>query len=137
VLRRRGWVVALVVAVAVLAGVVYDSSRTRLYEASARVLLSRDSPAARLTGATDEDAKGDRERFIRTQIHVARTVALAKRVLPAAGLRDQKPRKLVAVREVVSRATPMSSSFASARRAPLVRSSSPTRWAAQFTADQR
>lgn len=102
VLRRRAWVIAVVVFLALSAAVAYDMKSTPLYQASAQVLLSRDSPAARLTGTSDEDTRGDPERFIQTQRQIARTDKLARRVLVAADVPDRKPAALLGAMKVVA-----------------------------------
>lgn len=101
VLRRRAGVIAVVVGLAVFAALLYDLTSKPLYEASSEILLSRDSPAARLTDTSDVDTKGDPERFIQTQRQIARTDRLASRVLAAADLPHRKPGALVAAMKVV------------------------------------
>jgi Mrp family chromosome partitioning ATPase len=102
VLLRRGWVIAAVVGLALFAGLVYDLNSTPLYRATSEVLLSRDSPAATLTGTSDVDTKGDPERFIQTQLRVANTNELARRVLDAANQPDRKPSALLATANVIA-----------------------------------
>jgi len=102
VLRSRSSVIGAVVALVLIAALVRDLTTAPLYRASAEVLLSRDSPADRLTGTSDGDTRGDPERFIQTQLQVARTHGLAARVLAAAGLRDRNPSDLVAALNVTA-----------------------------------
>ena len=102
VLRSRSWVIGAVVALVLMVALARDLTTTPLYRASAEVLLSRDSPADRLTGTSDGDTRGDPERFIQTQLQVARTDELAARVLAAAKLRDRKPSDLVAALRVTA-----------------------------------
>jgi capsular polysaccharide biosynthesis protein/Mrp family chromosome partitioning ATPase len=102
VLRRRVWAIAAVVGLTLLLALAYDLTSTPLYRASSEVLLSRDSPAAKLTGAADEDTRGDPERFVQTQFQIARTHKLAKRVLIDAGVPDRKTRDLLAATKVVA-----------------------------------
>jgi non-specific protein-tyrosine kinase len=104
VIRRRAWVVAALVGLGLCVGLYYDSASTPLYQASSQVLLSRDSPAAVLTGTSGLNDKGDPERFIQTQVRVAGTESLAARVLTAARLPDRKPSDLVAATQVTGSA---------------------------------
>jgi polysaccharide biosynthesis transport protein len=96
ILRRRAWVVAIVAAVALAAGILYDVAVTPLYQASSEVVLARDSLAATLTSKTGANDKGDPERFVQTQLEVAQAPSLARQVLDATGLRDRSPKDLVA-----------------------------------------
>jgi capsular polysaccharide biosynthesis protein/Mrp family chromosome partitioning ATPase len=102
VLRSRSSVIAGVVALSLLTGLALDLTKTPLYRASAEVLLSRESPADRLTGTSDGDTRGDPERFIQTQLQIARTEALGRRVLDAAGLPDRNPSDLVTAMKVMA-----------------------------------
>jgi polysaccharide biosynthesis transport protein len=102
VLRSRSSLIAVVVALVLMAALVRDLTTTPLYRASAQVLLSRESAADRLTGTSDGDTRGDPERFIQTQLQVARTDELARRVLAAAKLPDRKPADLVAAMKVTA-----------------------------------
>jgi capsular polysaccharide biosynthesis protein/Mrp family chromosome partitioning ATPase len=102
VLRSRSSVIVAVVALTLVVGLARDLTSTPLYRASAEVLLSRDSPADRLTGTSDGDTRGDPERFIQTQLQIARTDELAGRVLDARGLSDRKPSELVAAMKVMA-----------------------------------
>jgi capsular polysaccharide biosynthesis protein/Mrp family chromosome partitioning ATPase len=102
VLRSRSSVIVAVVALALVVSLARDLTSTPLYRASAEVLLSRDSPADRLTGTSDGDTRGDPERFIQTQLQIARTDELARRVLDARGLSDRKPSELVAAMKVMA-----------------------------------
>jgi Mrp family chromosome partitioning ATPase len=101
VLRRRAPVVALVVALGLALGVAYVRSSDELHEASAKVLLSRGSPAATLTGVTGLSDRGDPERFVQTQAEIGRTEAVARAVLAAEDLHDRTAGDLMAAREVL------------------------------------
>jgi Mrp family chromosome partitioning ATPase len=101
VLRRRAPVVALVVALGLALGVAYVRSSDELHEASAKVLLSRGSPAATLAGVTGLSDRGDPERFVQTQAEIGRTEAVARAVLAAEDLHDRTPGDLMAAREVL------------------------------------
>jgi capsular polysaccharide biosynthesis protein/Mrp family chromosome partitioning ATPase len=102
VLRGRSSVIVAVVTLALIAALARDLTSAPLYRASAEVLLSRDSPADRLTGTSDGDTRGDPERFIQTQLQVAQTDELARRVLHAANLPDRNPTDLVAAMKVTA-----------------------------------
>jgi len=105
VLRRRGWVVVATVVAVVALSMFVVASTTPRYESAAQVLLSRDSAAAVLTGTTGQNDRGDPERFIQTQLQIAKTPTLAQRVLDRAGLRDRTATDLLAATQVVAPST--------------------------------
>jgi Mrp family chromosome partitioning ATPase len=84
--RRRKWLL-LVVAIAVpAAAIAYSLHQKTLYKASASVILTRHDPAANLTGVPDLVSTDDPERFIDTQVTIARSLELAQRVVAATRL---------------------------------------------------
>ncbi len=83
VVRRRAWVVALVVVLVTLTAVVVSRLQDPVYEASAKVLVSRDSLAASLADVPDTASRSDPERFMQTQARLARTTEVARRALTA------------------------------------------------------
>jgi capsular polysaccharide biosynthesis protein len=105
VLRRRAWVVAATTALTVAIAALFIVLKTPRYESTAQVLLSRDSPAAVLTGTTGTNDKGDPELFTQTQLQIARSPLLAQRVLARLRLRDRTPTDLQTQTEAVVPAT--------------------------------
>ena len=101
VLRRRAWVVAATAAAVVAVGLLYVWTASPLYEASARVLLARESPAATLTDTGGATEQGDPERFVQTQAQVARSESLAARVLAATGTEGRSAADVADATEVL------------------------------------
>lgn len=93
VLRRRAWVVALVVLLATAAALLLSLHEQRLYRASAAVFLSRQDLAATLANVQPAAANPARE--AETQADLARTPAVAEQTLREAGLHDRPPEQLL------------------------------------------
>jgi len=100
VLRRRAWVVVLVVALATAAAVLLSLREQRLYRASAAVFLSRQDLAASL--ANVQPAAADPAREAETQADLARTPAVAEQTLQEAKLHDRTPEQLLESSSVVT-----------------------------------
>lgn len=86
VLRRRWWIALTAVLGAILAAGVLSHLQTPRYQSSAEVLLNTRDVAATLTGSSDPAASLQPERNAQTQADIARTPALAERVLRAVSL---------------------------------------------------
>jgi tyrosine-protein kinase len=86
VLRRRKWILLLVTIAVPVAAIAYSLSQETLYKASASVILSRQNPATSLSGVPDVVSTEDPERFIDTQVTIARSIELAREVIAAANL---------------------------------------------------
>jgi succinoglycan biosynthesis transport protein ExoP len=98
VLKRRWWVVLLPLVVVPVAAVLLSLRQPALYEASAQVLISRDSLATQLEGLNDQTAD-DPERNAQTQAQLARVPQVARRALEAAQL-DRSPSELLGASSV-------------------------------------
>ncbi len=83
VMRRQKWVVAVVVMVIPAIAVVLSLRQDPLYQATAEVLISRQSPAAVLIGA--QETPPQVERTAETDADLARVPAVVTRTLEAAG----------------------------------------------------
>jgi receptor protein-tyrosine kinase len=82
VLLRRKWYVLLAFVLAPAVAVAYSFTQPKRYEATAKVLLSRQNLSSALSGA-NADINQDPNRFAQTQVEIARVPALALRVLRA------------------------------------------------------
>jgi Mrp family chromosome partitioning ATPase/capsular polysaccharide biosynthesis protein len=98
-LRRRMWVIFPTAILIQLAVVFFTLQQSKLYEASAEVLLSRQSLAATLTNTQDPLAFQDAERVARTQADLARVPRVAERVISATGI-ARTPSQLLAALSV-------------------------------------
>jgi polysaccharide biosynthesis transport protein len=85
VLRRRAWIVVLVAVGVPAIAVAYSLTQPDVYEASSKVLVSRENLAATLSGVADTAPSADPKRFIETQRRLARTGGVAARTVQAAG----------------------------------------------------
>jgi polysaccharide biosynthesis transport protein len=85
VLKRRRWVVLLALVVVPVAAVLLSLRQPALYEASAQVLISRESLATQLEGLSDPSAE-DPERNAQTEAQLARVPEVARRAVEAAQL---------------------------------------------------
>jgi Mrp family chromosome partitioning ATPase/capsular polysaccharide biosynthesis protein len=93
VLRLRKWLVVSVALLVPLAAVTYSFRQNALYEASADVLVQRQDLAPAFSGLPEPFT--DPERFIDTQVALAQTPKVARRVLRALGLNDRTPEELL------------------------------------------
>lgn len=85
-MRRRKWLLLLVVIAVPAAAIAYSLHQKTLYKASASVILSRQNPATNLSGVPDLVSNDDPQRFIATQVTIARSIELASRVIRATRL---------------------------------------------------
>jgi non-specific protein-tyrosine kinase len=83
VVRRRWWIVVLVGVLLPLLAIGFSRLQEPVYEASAKVLISRENLAATLGGVPDTLASSDPARFMQTQAGLARTSEVARRTLGA------------------------------------------------------
>jgi Mrp family chromosome partitioning ATPase/capsular polysaccharide biosynthesis protein len=86
VLRRRIWVVIPTVILVQLAAVFFTLRQADVYEASAEVLLSRQSLAATLTDTPDPLSSQEADRFAQTEADLARVPQVAEQVVKATGI---------------------------------------------------
>jgi succinoglycan biosynthesis transport protein ExoP len=87
--RRRKWIVLQTLVLVPLIVTVVSVSQPKLYQSSARVLLSYQNLANQLTGISGSSVQQQPDRIARTQAGLARTSAVASRVLekvPGVGL---------------------------------------------------
>jgi succinoglycan biosynthesis transport protein ExoP len=87
VLKRQWWVVLGCVVVSGAVAVALSARQASVYEASAKILLSRQDLASSLTGTTNAASSGgDFDRVVQTQAELARTPEVASRALRIAKL---------------------------------------------------
>jgi capsular exopolysaccharide synthesis family protein len=84
--RRRKWWVLLAVVLTPAVAVAYSLKQPKRYEATAKVLLSRQNLASTLSGTASADVFQDPSRFAQTQVDIARVPTLAERVVRANSL---------------------------------------------------
>jgi tyrosine-protein kinase len=86
ILRRRAWIVILVPLVAAFVAFKFSASQPPLYAAQAKVLVNRSSGVVSGVTAGQDPTAYDPVRFLMTQAKIARSPALARRVVAAAGI---------------------------------------------------
>ncbi len=89
VVRRRKWVVLTTLVLLPLVAIAVSSQQPKLYQSQARVLLSWQNLANQLTAGSGSGVVQQPDRIARTQAGLARTSAVAERVLakvPHSGL---------------------------------------------------
>jgi succinoglycan biosynthesis transport protein ExoP len=92
VIRRRKWIIVAAVVLVPLVAVVHAVRQPAVYEASAKVLLSRESLANTLTGSQDQSVwMIDEPTFVKTQADVARVPAIAQAVVSKLGVSGMTP----------------------------------------------
>ena len=102
VLRRRKWIFLLAVFVVPAAAVAYSLHQPAEYQASADVLLGRQSTIAALAGTPDVQSAQDPQRNVDTQVVIAREPQVASRVIAALHLRDRTPQDFLGSSSVSS-----------------------------------
>jgi tyrosine-protein kinase len=95
VVRRRKWLILAVSAVVPLAVVAVSLLQSSVYEGSAKVLLSRQNLASRLTGIPESNASVEEETVVKTQAQVARVPAIARAVSRRLGAGAMSPQELL------------------------------------------
>jgi polysaccharide biosynthesis transport protein len=100
VLKRRKWVVLLLLVLVPVVAVLLSLRQPALYEASAQVLISRENLATQLEGLTDPTT-ADPGRTTQTQAQLARVPEVARKALKAAEL-DRSPSDLLGASSVTS-----------------------------------
>jgi Mrp family chromosome partitioning ATPase/capsular polysaccharide biosynthesis protein len=86
IIRRRKWLVLLVVIAVPLAAIAYSLHQKTLYKASVNVVVNRQDLASSVTGTSALVPSDDPERFIDTQATIARSSELAQDVITATRL---------------------------------------------------
>lgn len=95
VVSRRKWIVLAALLIVPTLAVAYSLSQSALYEATAKVLLTRQNLASSLTGATDPTASTEDQTVVQTQAEVARVPAIAERVLTEIPDLDMSPQQFL------------------------------------------
>ena len=95
VMRRRAWIVVLIVAVVTAAAVGLSLRQDKLYRASAEVLLRPTTPVGLDPSADPGSSSAQAERYNATQVKIAGLPLVAERVIKAAGIEDMTPRKFL------------------------------------------
>ncbi len=103
VLRRRKWLVLLVLLLVPAVAVALSLLQTARYQASAEVLLSRQNLAASLNNVTDQSLTGDPARLAKTQADLARAPQVARRAIDLASIRGLTPAQLLAASNVTAK----------------------------------
>jgi polysaccharide biosynthesis transport protein len=138
ILRRRKSVVLLAAVLVPAVAVVASHRQTPLYQSSAEVLLNRQSLSATLNGNQDPNLLQDPDRFGKTQAAVARSPALAQRVLQATGMTSWTPGGFLSLSNVASEPfTDVLLSFSVTVRKPDVAARLATAYATQYTIYRR
>lgn len=83
VLRRRKWIVLMAVVLAPASAVVYSTQQRDVYRGTAKVLVSQERLASPVTSGGGFSTPEDPDRFIQTQVDLARLPAVARRVASA------------------------------------------------------
>jgi polysaccharide biosynthesis transport protein len=96
VLVRRKWLVLCPLILVPLAAVLVSLQQTSLYQASAQVLLSQQSPVTSILGISDASSALQPDRVAQTQADLARVPEVAQRTLAAAGMRNRSPLQFLA-----------------------------------------
>jgi non-specific protein-tyrosine kinase len=95
VLRRRKWIVALVVAAAVASSLYVSSRQSPLYRASAQVLLSVNPVDNVLGGGGTRLSSDEAARYASTQAKLADGYRVARAAVESAGVADVSPDELL------------------------------------------
>jgi succinoglycan biosynthesis transport protein ExoP len=133
VFRRRG--LAILATTLLVGGVAYVVSRqeTKVYRASAEVLLNRHDLGSALTGTPDPLAS-DPVRIGQTQVGLARLPKVAARAVARAGMPERSPYDLLAHSNVHSNVDSDILSFTVDDESPIVAPKLATAYAQAFTA---
>jgi polysaccharide biosynthesis transport protein len=103
ILRRRKWLVVQTLVLVPLAAVAFSLQQKPVYEASADVLLSRQNLANTLNGLQDPTASVQADRVAQTQADIARSPAVARRVIAQLHLTDRTAGDLLANSSVTAK----------------------------------
>jgi Mrp family chromosome partitioning ATPase/capsular polysaccharide biosynthesis protein len=138
ILRRRKWIVLLAAVLVPLSAALVTHQQPPRYEASADVLLNRQSLAATLNGSQDPNLLQDPDRLGKTQAALARVPTLAENVLRATGFTNRTPGGFLASSSVAAVAgTDVLLSFSVSDRSPTVAERLATAYATQYTLYRR
>lgn len=101
-LRRRLWLIVLVVVLTACAAGLASSRQQRLYQATAEVYLN---PTAQLTGGAGTSAADAQERYLQTAAALAHTAGVASAALPLAHVPGASAASLLAHSHVTANAS--------------------------------
>jgi succinoglycan biosynthesis transport protein ExoP len=97
ILRRRKWMIVVVLVVTPATAIVLSKLQQPLYQGTAKVLVNRANIVSAITNVTDPSTVGnDPTRFLTTQSDIARSPKLASRVVEAAGVPGMTVERLLA-----------------------------------------
>ena len=135
--RRRAWLLVLPVLLVPAIVVAASLQQTKLYQASAQVLLSNQTLATSLLGVPDLTAGQAPERVAQTQADLARVTEVATRVLRALHLNDRSARDFLRRSSVTAKADADLLRFSATDHDPALALRLATEYARQFTLYRR
>jgi polysaccharide biosynthesis transport protein len=103
VVQRRKWVVLQALVLVPAAAIAFSLTQTKLYEASAEVLISQQNLAAALTGTEGASVYREETRLAQTQADLAGVPEVARRVLDKTNLTDRSAQELLDATSISSR----------------------------------
>ncbi len=83
VIRRRAVVIVVIIVAAIALAIAYTGHKSTIYAANAQVEINRQDLASALTGTADASSATDFAAVVQTQADVARSPAVAKKVVRA------------------------------------------------------
>jgi polysaccharide biosynthesis transport protein len=95
VVRRRKWVVILSAILVPLAAYVLAVQQHKVFQSSAKVFISRQNPSSNLTSTPDSSLFEPADRFMQTQVDLARALPIAAQVVDRAHVRGLTPAGLL------------------------------------------
>jgi len=137
ILKRRG--IVILTATVLVAGVAFVLSQqaTKVYRASAEVLLNRQDLGSAVTGTQDPTLSSDPTRIAQTQAAIARLPEVATRALALAGVRGRSAYDLLQSSAVHSNVDSDILSFSVDDRDPAIATKLATGYAQAFTVVSR
>ena len=133
VLRRRWWYIALALVLAPAAAVAYSLTQPDRYEATAKVLLSRQDFAGALSGITSPHVYQDPNRIAQTQLEIARVPEIAQRVIRQNGLQGDTAESFLDDSRVVAAANADILEFSVTAAVPELARTLATAYGVEFT----
>lgn len=132
VARRRKWIILQALVLVPAAAIAFSLTQTKLYQATAEVLLSRQNLAAALTGTQDASYQ-EASRLAQTQTDLAGVPEVARRVLRRTRITDRSPAELLGATDISSRANSDLLGFRVTDRDPATAARLATAYAQTFT----
>jgi capsular exopolysaccharide synthesis family protein len=137
ILVRRKWVIVLAVVIVPALAVYLSLRQSPLYSASAKVLLKQQNLAATLSGIQDTSVYLDPTRVAQTQIELAETPLVAKRVLKAVHFKHTSPGALLGSVSISSEPNADILDFSVSNRYPALAVQLVNEYAKQYTIYRR